>query len=163
MEFYHHYEQKNGRKVKEIGMYLLRNGYSKDKVILIGLGSERYSAGDLSKAINYFCRALEAEYYYEMDKPSSEAMAHFENAQIHYTLSILYAEQGDSEKAKEEYVNSQILFKKVKKEPPSQDLMKKWENMTEMALNHFNKDFQPEPSPQANSANEKNRGANYRH
>ncbi len=73
---------------------------------------------------------------------SSKSMVHFENAQIYYMLSIVHTEQGDSEKAKEEYAKSQVLFKKVNQETPSQDLMKKCENMSEMALNHFKRDLQ---------------------
>jgi tetratricopeptide (TPR) repeat protein len=113
----------------------------------MALGTEQYSTGDLSSAINYLSSALEGEYCSEMAKPSSLAMTHFENAQIYSMLSVIYREQGLSERAKEEYAKSQALFKKVKQETPSQDLLKRWENMSQMALNHFKRDLQQAPSP----------------
>lgn len=147
MEFFKQYEQKNGQKLKELGEYLLQNGYANDKFILMALGTEQYSTGDLSGAIKYLSSALEGEYCSEMAKPSSLEMIHFENAQIYYMLSVIYREQGFSERAKEEHTKSQALFKKIKQETSSQDLLKRWENMSQMALNHFKSDLQQVPSP----------------
>ena len=142
VEFYDFYEQKNSEKLKKLGSFLVNNGCSKDKFILMALGTEKYSTNEVPNAIKYLKRAIEGGYCSEMARPSSESMIHFENAQIFYMLSVIYTEQGDTKKANENYTKSQELFKKIKQEPPSQDLIKKWEDMSKMTLNHFKKDIQ---------------------
>ena len=140
MEFYDFYEQKNREKTKELGSFLINNGYSNDKFILTVLGTEKYSTKEVPEAIKYLERALEGGYCSEMAKPHPK-LVHFENAQIFYMLFVIYTEQGDTVKANENYTKFQELFKKFKQKPSNIDLIKKWENMSKVGLNHFKSDM----------------------
>ena len=146
MEFYDQYEKKDSVLLKKTGAYLLKNGYEKDKFILTTLGTEQYSAGNLSGAISYLNRALEGGYCSELAKPSTEGMIHFENAQIYSMLSIIYTKQKDSGNSQKAYAKSKELFSKVKQEPPTQNLLDRWVNTSVMELNHFKNDLQVAPS-----------------
>ncbi len=144
-EYVRLFELSDPTEIKELGEYLLENGYAESRLVLMTLGIERFSAGKISEAVDYLQRALKGRYS-EFERPAEEFID-FEDAELHYMLFLLYTEQMDSVKAQEEYQKAEALFKKFQQKTSHQFSMEKFKSLCEQTLNSLN----TAPLPTTNS------------
>lgn len=136
MELYDFYEQKNYKKVKEIGNFLIENGYQDDRFVLSVLASEAYYRGNFSETVDLLESALNGDYLSELAKPSENSIF-FEEAQIHYALYLVHNDLNNTKIAEAEYSKSIKLFEKYFGKNYSEKSLKRAVKMSADALNHF--------------------------
>jgi len=104
-------EKKDFEAIIEQGNRLIKNGYERDKFVLREMARAYYKKGDKAKAIELYTLSFRGKLTCEITRPIDDTGIYFDDAIIHYALSMIYREIGNNEMASKEEEISIALSK----------------------------------------------------